>query len=81
MLQAICRSLAIFHELVFENMTLKDNHGTNFPFRKNQSLVLQNFHNVTLSSCSRAHMGQVRKSPLKKFTNADVILGFFRKFS
>ena len=47
-LKPICRSLAIFYQLLFEDMTLKDNqfyqssyfehknyHGTNFPFRKN----------------------------------------------
>ena len=39
--------------------------------RVNKSLVLRNFLNVTVSSCSRAHLDQVRKSPSKKFHIVD----------
>ena len=35
----------------------------------NQSLVLQNFHNVTLKSYSRAHMDQVRNSHQRNSTS------------
>ena len=43
-----------------------------FKCRENQSLVLRNFRNVALNSCSRAHVDQVRNSPPKKYHIADM---------
>ena len=37
-----------------------------------QSLSLQNFRNVILNSCSRAHVDQVRNSPSKKYHITDM---------
>ena len=40
--------------------------------RVNQSLILRNLGNVTLNSCSRAHIDQIRNSPSKRFHIADM---------
>ena len=44
--EVICPSLAIFHELLFENMTLKDNQ-----FYHNSYLKYRNFHGINFSFC------------------------------
>ena len=48
----------------------------------NQSLVLRNFCNTKLNSCSRTHVDQLRNSSSKKFHIADMkIYEIFREWS